>query len=307
MAPEDHFLFFPIAVPSRLSTYNHHRLGRRSVVRCPVNSSGLQQRNVLFINGLAMRQHREAVVRPGKYHLCLLAAMALLLPLLPAGDTFPTGGPPLTGPRIRVEGEIFDFGYVPQQAYVSHTFWLKNPGTETVRIQRLAPNCGCTTAPLTDSVIAIGDSIPVQITFGSRSMIGQVEKHTRIFSNAAGRVPALSFRANVATDTASDPPLRVRPWAVMVDPADQPSSGDWSVPVALENNGKTAVEVRAIDFPPRDFSLSETKIALRPGEVHPVTITLAPLPEGSLGKSVTFELSIPAGVRLTVPIMRHGK
>jgi len=254
-----------------------------------------------------MRQHREAGVRPGKHHLCLWAAAALLLPLLPAGDAFPAGGPPLSGPRIRVEGEIFDFGFVPQQAYVSHTFWLKNPGTETVMIQRLAPNCGCTTAPLTDSVIPIGDSVPVQITFGSRGMIGHVEKHTRIFSNAAGRVPALSFRADVATDTSADLLLRVRPWATRVDPADQPSSGDWSVPVALENSGKTAVEVRAIDLPPRDFSLSETRITLRPGEVHPITITLSPLPEGSLGKSVTFELSSPAGVRLTVPVMRRGK
>jgi hypothetical protein len=254
-----------------------------------------------------MAREQKINAAPGQHRICILAFTVSLLLFSPADGAYSAGDLPLTGPRIRTEGETFDFGLVPQQAFVTHTYWLKNPGTETTTIQRLTPNCGCTLAPLTDSVIASGDSVPVEITFGSRGMIGLVEKHVRILSNASGRVPALTFRATVVTDSSTAPPLRIAPWVVRVDPTTQPARGDWSVPVILKNDGKTTIEVRAIDFPPRDFSLSETQVSLKPGEAHPITITLPPLPEGSLGRSVTFESSDPPGVRLTVPILRRGK
>jgi len=37
-------------------------------------------------------------------------------------------------PRVEVSEESFDFGYVPQGATISHVFWLKNTGGDTLRI-----------------------------------------------------------------------------------------------------------------------------------------------------------------------------
>lgn len=37
-------------------------------------------------------------------------------------------------PRVAVSEETFDFGYVPQGATISHVFWLKNTGGDTLRI-----------------------------------------------------------------------------------------------------------------------------------------------------------------------------
>ncbi|MEW5701951.1 MAG: DUF1573 domain-containing protein [Candidatus Zixiibacteriota bacterium] len=231
------------------------------------------------------------------------AALSLLLSHHLTNAAPPLAGSTLQGPRIRVEGETFNFGYVPQHAFMTHTYWLKNPGTETVRIQRLAPNCGCTTAPLTDSVITVGDSIPLEITFGSRGMLGHVEKHVRIFANAAGRIPALTFTADVLPDTARGPSVTMLPRAMKVNPVNQPAKGNWTVEMTLMNNGTQPVDVRAVSWPWRGFKLGGDRYTLQPGEKRPIMITMAPLAGGTLGKSVTFELSDPPGTRVSASIM----
>lgn len=42
-------------------------------------------------------------------------------------------------PRVAVSAEEFDFGRVPQGATVSHVFWIKNIGEDTLRITDVKP------------------------------------------------------------------------------------------------------------------------------------------------------------------------
>ena len=46
--------------------------------------------------------------------------------------------PPSTA-RLEVPVTSFDFGYVPQGSSISHTFWLKNVGLDTLRIADVRP------------------------------------------------------------------------------------------------------------------------------------------------------------------------
>jgi len=41
--------------------------------------------------------------------------------------------------RLQVSAEEFDFGRVPQGATISHIFWLKNIGEDTLRITDIKP------------------------------------------------------------------------------------------------------------------------------------------------------------------------
>jgi len=41
--------------------------------------------------------------------------------------------------RLQVSAEEFDFGRVPQGASISHIFWLKNIGEDTLRITDIKP------------------------------------------------------------------------------------------------------------------------------------------------------------------------
>lgn len=53
----------------------------------------------------------------------------------------PQSAPPVGSklPRIAVSAESFDFGRVPQGASISHVFWIKNIGEDTLRITDIRP------------------------------------------------------------------------------------------------------------------------------------------------------------------------
>lgn len=42
-------------------------------------------------------------------------------------------------PRVQVSQTEFDFGRVAQGASISHVFWIKNVGADTLRIQDVKP------------------------------------------------------------------------------------------------------------------------------------------------------------------------
>lgn len=42
-------------------------------------------------------------------------------------------------PVLEIPETEFDFGYVPQNAVISHGFWLKSVGTDTLKIVKVVP------------------------------------------------------------------------------------------------------------------------------------------------------------------------
>ncbi len=42
-------------------------------------------------------------------------------------------------PRISVPEKSWDFGYVSQQGTFTHDYWIKNVGTDTLRIIKVKP------------------------------------------------------------------------------------------------------------------------------------------------------------------------
>ncbi|UCD63286.1 MAG: DUF1573 domain-containing protein [Candidatus Zixiibacteriota bacterium] len=49
------------------------------------------------------------------------------------------GSSALGGPNMSIPETDFDFGYVPQQAKVSHYFWLHSTGDSTLVIEKVVP------------------------------------------------------------------------------------------------------------------------------------------------------------------------
>ena len=42
-------------------------------------------------------------------------------------------------PRLTIDENIFNFGYVPQNSKISHVFWLKSTGDDTLKILKVVP------------------------------------------------------------------------------------------------------------------------------------------------------------------------
>ena len=215
-------------------------------------------------------------------------------------------GDPSKGPRIKVADEVFDFGYVPQKSLVSHIFWLQNSGGQTLEIKKLTPNCGCTEAPLEKHQAEPGDSIRVEIAFGTSSIHGSVRKFIQVESNAAGRVPALTFTANVVSDSEDMGPLALKPSAVRLDDQrpDSTTSG-WTTEVSLRNTSRSALEIRVISLPDRNVTVGDFPGWLGAGEERKIALRFGPgLPAEVFSKSITFEAVGSDTVRSTLPIFK---
>lgn len=65
--------------------------------------------------------------------LCRRAAVLGLAAGLAAGSAA------LAGPRMTIPISSFSFGYVPQNATVSHGFWLHSEGDDSLRIIKVNP------------------------------------------------------------------------------------------------------------------------------------------------------------------------
>ncbi|MEZ5359189.1 MAG: hypothetical protein R3F48_10215 [Candidatus Zixiibacteriota bacterium] len=42
-------------------------------------------------------------------------------------------------PKLLIEDDTFDFGFVPQDSKVSHVFWLKSVGDDSLKILKVRP------------------------------------------------------------------------------------------------------------------------------------------------------------------------
>lgn len=87
-------------------------------------------------------------------------------------------------PKIEIPESDFIFGATGQHVNVYHTFWIKSVGDEPLVISHIYPGCGCTKAPVEDSVLAPGDSTRLMITLDTRSFLGHTVKMPAVRTNA---------------------------------------------------------------------------------------------------------------------------
>ena len=65
----------------------------------------------------------------------------------------------------------------------STTFTLTNNGKSDLLIRRVRSSCGCTAVAPSKSVIAPGESAPINVTFDSRGKRGRQSKSITVITN----------------------------------------------------------------------------------------------------------------------------
>lgn len=91
----------------------------------------------------------------------------------------------LAGPAVDISPDSFNFGKTIQRSKVSHTFWIKSTGDQDLIITKIEPGCGCTQAPIGDTVVAPGDSTALEIILSTKSYRGFLSKRPYILTNAS--------------------------------------------------------------------------------------------------------------------------
>jgi len=99
---------------------------------------------------------------------------------------------------IAVDKMIHDFGSVPIDYRVVHSYTITNTGSADLHITRVVPNCDCTYTSIADTLLAPNDSTELRMLFHTRDYYGQTRKTIAVYSTDPDRpVIELEYRANI--------------------------------------------------------------------------------------------------------------
>jgi len=90
-----------------------------------------------------------------------------------------------TGPVIKFDETILDFGTITQGDTVEHTFVFQNMGTEPLRILSARGSCGCTVPKYSTDEVRPGAKGEVFVRFRSAGKMGKQNKTVTLVTNAA--------------------------------------------------------------------------------------------------------------------------
>ena len=108
----------------------------------------------------------------------LLLAGAILLPAMAVSAATNT-----PGPHLVCDEPVFRFGVASNQAAIVHDFPLRNTGTTTARITRVAASCGCVVPELDRKEIPPGGQTVLHATFSLAGRQGHQNRVIRIMAD----------------------------------------------------------------------------------------------------------------------------
>jgi hypothetical protein len=206
-------------------------------------------------------------------------------------------------PRLVLPEVEFDFGFSPQNSSISHFFWMKSAGDDTLKILDIIPGCGCTKAPLERDIVASGDSTRVEIIFATGSYQGAVSKSPRVKTNEGDPDKFLRIRTTVVTRPDSTYPLVIKPYKLDMSQFGEKSRAETKFSLMnLTQAPLTPVVVSASD---EYFHVTLPK-SIPAGGSAEGTVTIKPgVMEKPFDKSFTIELNDDSHSRYTIPVKRQ--
>ncbi|MEW5701948.1 MAG: DUF1573 domain-containing protein [Candidatus Zixiibacteriota bacterium] len=239
----------------------------------------------------------------------LLASLLLLTPVGRAEKADTTQTAAASRALLDVPVTNFDFGYAPQGSSISHVFWLKNVGGDTLHITDVRPGCGCTKAPLKKTVLPAGDSTDVEVIFSTGGYSSNVVKGARIISNTTGASPPLTFTAYPSNKLDSLFPYKIVPQRLDLD-ADRPSPGKegWEYSVRVTNTTDHTCALAIVSAPDRLIHVELPQVVLKPGAEEAIRVRLEPgAADTTFAKSFTLEFASPDRMRYTLPVVKSTR
>lgn len=205
------------------------------------------------------------------------------------------------GPRLLVVQPTFDYGFVPDSSKVAHTYWLNNIGTDSLKVFNVKVTCGCTKVSVDKGVVAVKDSMPVEIVFDNLNRLKKQERSAAILSNdpAGGRYEVSFSCYTYVTGEATGPVTITQNKRLRLTTLDQGKD----VVVTMKNVSKEPLKAKLIAYPSELVSVELPQGELAPGAKGDILIRVkSEIKNKNQLKSFTFEMSDGAKSRYTIPI-----
>jgi hypothetical protein len=208
-------------------------------------------------------------------------------------------GSALGAPRLVIAEAAYDFGAIPSGQIVTHVFWLKSAGEDTLKILETKPGCGCTKAPLEKTVLAPGDSTHLEVIFDSKKFSNRVNKSVRITTNEGAQPQLVRFTALVEDTSSGGLQLAIEPRVLDVSVDGKATNQT----LTLTNRTDQTLPLRLVELP-REYLTVNLPATLGPRQTVRAAVILTPVAAGGpFNKSFTFETGEKNGTRYTVPVV----
>jgi hypothetical protein len=112
-------------------------------------------------------------------------------------------------PVITFDAMAFDFGKIPPEKPVVHSFRVFNAGQATLQLEDVKPVCGCTTTVVGKTKLAPGESTEIQAVFAPEPGFSGVARKTIVVVSNDPAHPTLTLR--FSADVLAPPPGQDQP------------------------------------------------------------------------------------------------
>ena len=186
---------------------------------------------------------------------------------------------------------------------MSHVFWIKSTGKDTLRILEVKPGCGCTKAPVKKREISPNDSTELEIIYSSGRRIGESVKHPLLTLNTNPAEQQITIKANALRLPEASYPVVIKPYRVYVSRAGDIEIDEGTFKIV--NVSPDDLKLSLVDYPADYFSLDLPK-DIKPGDTAFCKLKVVPdkLPE-EFFKSFTIEFNDSNASRFTIPVVRR--
>jgi hypothetical protein len=208
---------------------------------------------------------------------------------------------PLTsGAKISFSETMWDFGYVPKTGTVSHTYIIKNTGSDTLIIVKVRPDCGCTTTPMTQKRLSPNEAAEMKIFFDPRKVVTtEVVKKLQIISNDPDNpISEAQFTAKIGITSSL---VKLSPIEFNFDTLTLGAEG--SRTITVENISKEQLSINVIESPVDYVDYSIGNKVIKPGESIQLVVKLKRgVASGNFHTSLTLEFEGSKVARISIPI-----
>jgi hypothetical protein len=217
---------------------------------------------------------------------------------------FPVANIALAQSSMKLPIDSYDFGYVPQNASISHGFWLYSDGKDTLKITNVKTGCGCTKAPLEKYILAPGDSTLLEIIFSTGHSSGRMAKSVHIFTNTEKADYQLTISSNILRGNDSTLSVVVAPNILTLPQPSENNSKKISFDITNLSNNELAPSL--VEYPRDLFEIKLPKKIKAGKTAEGILKIKSDNSPQSFQKSITFEINDQNKTRFTIPVIKNA-
>lgn len=208
----------------------------------------------------------------------------------------------LAGPAVEISPDSFNFGKTIQRTKISHTFWIKSTGDQDLIITKIEPGCGCTQAPIGDTVVAPGDSTALEIILSTKSYRGFLSKRPYILTNASDEKKEVRIDAELIPNPADIGPVLCDP--PQIDVSQFTEKPRRKAKFKLLNKSDKELKLNLIDKMGKKFTVELPETIPAHGMVEGTIVVNEDMIESEFDQSFTIMVDDDFATRISIPVQR---